>query len=61
MNAITITLLVKAFERHTTNISHCANKSSWSDCVSYEPEMHAYYLWYNTPDNSTHVVTVKSN
>lgn len=56
MNPIVILLLAAAFERYGTQISYPIGKRSWTESVTYEPCMSAYYLWFNTPDHSTHVV-----
>lgn len=56
MQKITILLLVAAFERYGTDIDYVSNKTSWEQCVQSIPEMNCYFLYFNTPDHSTHVV-----
>ena len=56
MKNITVLLLVAAFEKYGTDIAFCGNKTSWTDCVQEVPEMKCFFLYFNTPDHSTHVV-----
>jgi uncharacterized protein involved in tolerance to divalent cations len=56
---ITALLLAQAFERHsTTEISMPGSKKEWKECVTFEPSMNSWYLWYNTVDSSTLVVSI---
>lgn len=55
INSVTVLLLVAAFEKYGTDITFCGNKKSWEECVQSVPEMNCYFLYFNTPDNSTHV------
>lgn len=56
MQITTVLLLVKAFETYGTDISFCGKKTCWEDCVQSVPEMQCWFLYFNTPDHSTHVV-----
>ena len=53
MNKRKISLIKKAREMYKV-ISPCGSKSSLWDCFTIQGEM--VYLWFNTQDNSTHMV-----
>lgn len=51
-------LMGLAMLRYGQNISPCRN-ISWIDCIdSWKGRV---YLWFNTPDQSTHIVSVLRN
>lgn len=54
---LAVMLIAKAIEKHGPAISKCYGKLSFSDSVTeFRGKVQ---LWYNTPDNSTHIVTLR--
>lgn len=52
------TLLIQlAYEKHGPSITPCSGKATLNDCFS--EFLDKGYLYYNTPDNSTRVVSCK--
>jgi len=50
-------LLKKAKERHGEDITPCSGHGEFDLTFIYN----TYYLWFNTPDNSTHVVKLRKD
>jgi len=54
-------LIEKAQQKYGLNITPCCDENgqykTWNDCIS-EFQGHIY-LWFNTVDNSTHIVKEK--
>ena len=38
-------------------ITPCLHKT-WDDCIEYSEEFNCIIIWYNTPDNSTHIYKI---
>jgi len=49
-------LILQATEKHST-IYPCSNKSAFDECFTHDCDR--LIFWYNTEDNSTHVLTKK--
>jgi len=49
-------LITEAIERYS-DISPCSGKKSILDCITYYNE--EIQLWFNTSDNSTHLISSK--
>ena len=53
MSSIELDLIRKAQEMYS-NIYPCGSKKSFDECFTRHD--HKYVFWFNTDDNSTHVV-----
>ena len=49
-------MILKATEKHSM-IYPCSNKADFDECFTHESDR--LIFWYNTEDNSTHVLTEK--
>jgi hypothetical protein len=50
--------LIEIAEKKYGTIYPCSNKETLQECISIEHD-NKMYFWFNTPDNSTHVVKEK--
>ncbi|WP_155851799.1 hypothetical protein [Chitinivibrio alkaliphilus] len=47
--------LIQEAQKSFSNIRPCSSKGSFQDCFSVEGD--SLLFWFNTPDNSTHIMT----
>jgi len=52
-------LIAAARERYGEDITPCRNRARLEDCFM-DHGRYGYFLYFNTPDGSTHVVSAKT-
>ncbi len=52
-------LMKLAVARHGPKIDLAGDAKTWRDCVTVCNVTHTIVLWYNTPDNNTHIIVFR--
>ena len=58
MNELKLKLIKQASRRYK-GVRPCAQKTDFSECFTVEDGM--VYFWFNTDDESTHLITAKAS
>ena len=57
---IFLNLIADAIEKSGFNIKPVETKRDFSECFTFSESLQKFLLWYNTEDESTHVVVSKN-